>query len=69
MASEFIQIILSHHELYVIINALNVYRTYLYEDYDKEDNSFLKDKINATIIDVEKAMKALLKQDGAYYDM
>ena len=69
MAPEFNQIILSHHELRVITNSLSVYRMYLHEDYDKEDNSFLKDKLYRTIDDVERVMKALLKLDGVYYDI
>lgn len=68
MAPEFKQITLSHHELYVTINSLNVYRMYLYEDYDKEDNSFLKDKLHDTIIDVERVIKVLVKFDEGYYE-
>lgn len=63
------KVTLSTHELHVITNALSVYRMYLYEDYDKEDNSFLKDKLHGTILDTEKVMKALLKLDGVYYDI
>lgn len=69
MAPEFNQIILSYHELHVITSALTVYRMYLYEDYDKEDNSLLKDKLYRTIDDVERVLKALLKLDGVYYDI
>ena len=69
MASEFNQITLSHHELHVITNALSVYRMYLYEDYDKEDNLFLRDKLAGTINDTERVMKSLLKLDGVYYDI
>ena len=69
MTHEFNQITLTLHELHVIINALTAYLMALYEDYDKEDNHFLKDKLLGTINDVERARKALLKQDGTYYDI
>ena len=69
MTYEFKEITLTRHELHVVTNALSVYLMYLREDYDKEDILLLKDKLHATIIDVEKVMKVLLKLDGGYYDM
>lgn len=60
---------LSYHDLHVITNALSVYRMYLYEDYDKEEDSFLKGKIYDTIIDTNRLMRGLLKLEGSYHDI
>lgn len=69
MPSEFNQkLILSYEDICTIKNALRVYRMYLYEDYNNEDDYTLKYRIHANISSVDRIIAKISNFRG-YYDI
>lgn len=54
---------LSYRDLCTIKKAISVYRMYLYEDYDKEEDFTLKDRIYKDIDNTNRIMMKILKAE------